>query len=441
MKKILFALILVFLGTGMSFGKNWKLEDGIYLLNNKNYDEAQSFFEGYTRVYPNNPDGYYYLGLTYKEKNDLNNSVLYLKKSFDLTNDVIDINVAPQMNVIPYEDYIDLAQMYLEVGQIETALNYLDMLEKISPNNTKALYMKSEIYLNRGNEDFARQAFLKALDEDNSLINSDVARALNLTKIPDFSGEFFNAKGLQYFYAGDLERAKEYFKKAIKRELNHAEAYNNLGIVDYKLHNLKEAEINFRKAVLFNKHLNFAYLNLAKIKKEQKNKKSELKYIEKAIKSNPNDALNYWSMGKYLFDEEKYDEAIDYFKKTLSINNEYYEAALQLGISYLKINQDDEALKIFRKIMAKSNNPEIYYYLADLCLKENRIGEAEEYLKQALKKGENPYYYSALGEIELKLGEFSEAKESFSAAKDLFEKTGNKEEANKALLGIRKIGK
>lgn len=411
MKKV-FLTIAVFIYTIIQvLAQNWDIQDGINLVRNKNYLEAARFFEGYTGNYPNDADGHYYLGLTYKELGHITKSAFHLKRAYALANITSDVKIAPDTGEIQDEDYMDIAQMYYDEGNLEQALSYVNMAEDMNPDNSQAYYLKAKIYSDKDNKDAAVKFLNKALQLNSEYLQSDLADKLNVTLLPAFDAQYYNRKGLQYYYGANLVQARANFEKAIALEPKNAKLYNNLGITYTKFGDIESAKSNFKKAIALNKNYNEPYLNLAKLEP----KASEV-YLKQALKANPNDQYVYYALGNVYMKRKDYKNAIKNFEKATAIDTSYFEPYFALAVCYSEMEDYTKAMAYVRKASELNNkSPELPYYLARLCLLNNRISEAQKYLEEAIRKGENPVYYVELGKIYY-------SKEDWSSAQNCFQK-------------------
>ncbi len=419
MKKFLL-FILVFFFCAPVFSQNWELSDGIKLFEAKKYDSAREFFENYIKAYPNNPNAYYYLGLIYKNKNDFSKSTYYFKKSYELTNSITDVSIAPQTEGLPVEDYLDMASMYFEGKDFDNALMYVDLIGKIDPDCAGAYYLKATILLERGKTQEATQYFLRALELSPALLNSDLAKTFQIKEVPRFDGNFYNAKALQYFYAGNLDKALATINKALEIDPKNPEIYNNAGLIYLKRADFKSAQTYFKKAIFLNRNFSQCYLNLADLEGQAGNYALQLKYLKSALKINPNDKNAYFKLGEIFLSDKNYKEAANYFKKAISIDNKYFEAYLALSLCCMEEGDTQGALLALKSALKIDNsNPEISFYLAKLCIISSDFDEAQKYIEEALKKAQNPNYYLELGKIYYYRENYPLALENFEHALDL----------------------
>ncbi len=427
MKKTIISLFIFFnLAAGVYASE---LTDGIKLLNTNKLNKACEFFKNYTDNHPNDPDGHYWLGYCYKRTGQDELGSYHLQKSFELSQTIEDIDIVEPAGFKNQNDYLDIALMYLENGEFDKAHTYCDMTIKLNPENAEAYIMRSKIYLAQGDKDNARAAAIRAIQYDNALLDSDTAREFDIVEIPPFDFEYYNSKGVEYFYKGEIENAINCFKKSLDMNFKNVVALNNLARAYIKLQNYDEAKSALKKARIFAPKYFETYLNLAHIAKlesqrtdigdftRKKYLRERQKYLNIAIKNNPNDKRAYLEMGNYYLEQRDFKEAIKNFETALIYDDEYYEAYLGLAIANLKSDNLQKALLALRNAGAlNSRSDEISYYLAKMCILDNRFDEAKDYLEDALSKAENPEYYLEMGKIEYYKNNYTSARENFIKA-------------------------
>ncbi len=410
-----FLALLIICGTDFSTPADasliWNIESGINLLNMQKYDEAAKFFEGYVKSNPNDSDAHYYLGVCYKNLNKMQQSAEHLQKSYELSKNIEKINVAPKYNNADstQDDYLDMANMYFDSGNYVKALQYADLILNINPNSINALLLKTKIFYKQNNIKQAKIWFNKALLLDNTLLKSVWAKNLSITSLPKYDFDYYNTKGLEYYYSADCNNAINYFNKALEINPKSAVAYNNLAICYMKLNNVEEAKKALNKAKKADSNFNLTYINLAKLEalkgtlyKKNTNKQRE-KYLKEALKVNPNSKYAYFELGNYYLENKEFNIANKYFKNAILIDGNFYEALMALGTSYVEEGNLNEGIKVLRRasiaIKNGDKNPDMLYYLAKICIANANFSEAKGYLLEAIEQTENPNYYFELGKI------------------------------------------
>ena len=246
---------------------------GLLLLDLSKNKEAQHVFQKLVHVNPNEVY-YYYLGLAFEKENDVTNSILnflhsakidslYFKSNYKLavfhTNgknykEALKITnrfLAQNANNI---DMLKLrAQVYYIQNDYEKAI--ADFNELLSLNQTETFIFEKLANSYYGNKEYKNailiyNTLIENAEEENANYfynrgkafgflektkeaEADIKKAIEL-KTFTFENEYFY---LGYFYQKEqnLDRALQYYKKAIKQDKNHMEAnYQVIAINDYK---------------------------------------------------------------------------------------------------------------------------------------------------------------------------------------------------------------
>jgi len=137
-------------------------------------------------------------------------------------------------------------------------------------------------------------------------------------KVSPSSHQNHNNLGDMYARHGNLEKAIEEFKKAIKLKPNYADAYHNLANVYHQMGKNELAKENYQKALEFNPGLWQSHQNLA---------------------------------GLYFL-EEKFDLAENHLLKTVEINSVNPELYINLGILYKKMGKKEKASEALQKALS-----------------------------------------------------------------------------------------
>lgn len=431
-RKVLLTFLALIVMQSAFSSPNWNIKNGIELVNNKKYDAAAKFFEGYLKSNPNDSDGHYYLGICYKNLNMLQKSSQHLQKSYELSRNLEKINVSPITNYddSTEDDYLDMANMYFDSGDYKKAIQYADLMININPNSVNAFILKTKVYSKTGNQNQARVYFKKALMLDSSLVNSIWAKSLGVTKVPQYNHDYYNIKGLEYYYSADIKNAVKYFNKAIEMEGNNPAVYNNLALCYMKTNDFDNAKKALNKALRVDRNFNLTYINLAKLEslksslenKTGPNPKVE-KYLNQAIKINPNNKHAYLELGNYYLQNKEYSLASKNFQNAILIDGNFFEALMGLGISYVEEGNLSDGIKVLRKAstIAKDGikNPDMLYYLAKICIANSQFNEAKGYLLDAVRQNENKNYYFELGKIYFNEQDWASSENAFKKAMEL----------------------
>ena len=135
-------------------------------------------------------------------------------------------------------------------------------------------------------------------------------KVLNLLKISD-DPFLYDVLGTVYLEINNFSKSEECFNKALKKNPNSAETYNNLGYLHYKL------------------------------------KKNDLaiNYFNKAIEIKPNLLKSIENLGNIYFRKNDFQNAVKFYSRYLNLNNKNPGVFYNLSRSYASLSIFDEALR------------------------------------------------------------------------------------------------
>lgn len=158
---------------------------------------------------------------------------------------------------------------------------------------------------------------------------------LGLQFSPQYADLWVN-KGVIAFNRGQDDKAKEFFIKALRYNQEQAQAYNNLGMLYMKENAYGKAHDNFQRALRVNPDYLEARYNLAlafKALKENEKAKKELRTLV-AVKG---DLADGWAqLGQIALEEGENEAAIELLTKATQIDPRFTAAWLALGNSFME---------------------------------------------------------------------------------------------------------
>ncbi len=165
--------------------------------------------------------------------------------------------------------------------------------------------------------------------------------------------------GLAYQKRGDLEKAEEYLREAVRKKPDYAEGHNNLGNLLSLQGKSEEAIREYEKAVANVTYPTpeYAYYNMGREYARLKDlPKAEAMY-HRAIVLSPSFVEAYRELAMIQSEEGKWKEAVRTLEKMVEIAPFYARGWLDLGRLYLRLDRPGEGLEAFRNAMANSNDP------------------------------------------------------------------------------------
>lgn len=257
------------------------------------------------------------------------------------------------------DDYLDIAANYCVVGDYDSAMQYLDKILQINPNNKHASDLKNGLHhvINRDNKSFidnvsplVRQAM------EYKRVGDETQEWNTLVKATEDSNAY-----LAYYYLGNFYRSKKEYKNALNAynsassfRGDFAPAYLGTAIVLYDMGQFQSVINPIDKYLSFNPDDDLAYAMKSRAE-------FELGMLYEAENDN-NVALKINSCPEYQFDKAKilyrkghYNESLNLFKKLLSDiqTSKIYE---YMGLCEMALNNYTQALTNFDRAILLSND-------------------------------------------------------------------------------------
>ena len=176
------------------------------------------------------------------------------------------------------------------------------------------------------------------------------------------------ALGLAYRTRGDLGKAEEYFRSALRTKPDYAEAHNNLGIVLSQLGRGEEALREFETAasnVLYPTPEG-AYYNMGEEYRRQKNLKKAEEMYRRSIGMNDRYVDAYLRLALLQGDRGQWEDAARTLEACLAVDPAYAPAWLDLGRAYLSLGRQQDAHKALSGALANTADPAIRKQASDL---------------------------------------------------------------------------
>jgi len=259
----------------------------------------------------------------------------------------------------------ELANLYYQKGSWDEAI---DELEKISgENRSKAQASQVYIYMRKGD-------FVQARKIAESLLKADM------------SPKNFVLLGSVQMLAGEKDKARAEFNKALQMDPSYPYARYNLARMSLEDGKHLEAKVQFEKMLAVDKNNIKALLGMAQISDMTGNKEQAIQWVEKVRAIDKTHLPSRALLARYYLFKGDKEKALGIAKEAVNNTRNSLNAVRLLANVHVGRNETQKAINIYTDLLKReTKNPEILIELAVVYTKEKRFTEA----KNALIKAQN----------------------------------------------------
>jgi len=164
------------------------------------------------------------------------------------------------------------------------------------------------------------------------------------------------ALAFQNHQKNNLQVAESFYKETLKRNPNHVDAHNNLGIIFQVLGEFQKARSCYEKAIQIQPEAYASYYNLGLVFKELGELQKAVDCHQKSIQIQPNHVDAYNNLGIVFKELGEHQKAISCFEKAIKIQPNFADAHYNLGISLKELGEHQKAISCFKKIIQINPN-------------------------------------------------------------------------------------
>lgn len=341
--------------------------------------KAIGIFQEIIKMYPENTDARFYLGVIYYQKHQESDA----EKLFLSILDEIQCD----------RTYNYLGMLKLDQHKIADAINYFQFAIKIESNNAFYHYNLGTAYSLNG----------WLMEAENSFKNAVSIEPENVI--------YNYALGYLYYERHDYSKALESIENILRIDENHTDTLILKALITARNGNIVEAKNQLQQLNEKEKKNDFLYYAMAKVYKEIPMYKEAIEALQQALFIKP-ESLEYLSeLADCYCEQEKYQVAQDIATKVLYLNKRFIYAHLLMAKINLKQQKYSAAAKIVENTIKLDNScAEAYKYQATIFAAQGLKYRSIESAKIAVSlQPSNHEYYAFLAKLYFDAHEYSNA--------------------------------
>jgi tetratricopeptide (TPR) repeat protein len=255
--------------------------------------------------------------------------------------------------------YLDLSNYYMNVKQLDSALNNALVAIRLDSGNSDLYVTVSDIYFSMKYIDNAEEMLEKAIALDNK--NNEAYLKLGelyfllkdykqseeiLTKAiqqSEYNPHAYHILAWNYREKGDTLMAIRYYLIAVEQDPDYFDAYTELGILYHYRHNPLAIDYYNNALNIQPENIQTLY-NIAMFYQETEEYEKALEKYRMILQIDEHNKYVLHNMGWiYLMGEDKFEEAVVFFTKAIEQDTTYVEAVYNRGLSFEQLKKYDNA--------------------------------------------------------------------------------------------------
>jgi len=296
----------------------------------KKAKEAQSAFEYLITLEPENPVGFYRLGLLNRFQKQYDRAMENFEKALAINPRLMDV-------------FTNIIVLHTEKNDIETAVEKCNKqidIVKESPGSMAIVYnLKGGLYMAQNKKAEAEAAFKDAIEKDPNSLKSYYA----LAKI--------------YLMNDEADKSVAQYEALLAKNPNQAGPHMLLGTIYDMKKQFDLSEKHYREALKINPDFAPASNNLAYLLAQQeKDLNIALAFAQKAKEKLPDDPNVMDTLGWVYYKKGVYASAINEFLDSIKKNEKNAVIYYHLGLAYYKNNEKTKAAEQMEKALSISKD-------------------------------------------------------------------------------------
>ena len=308
---------------------------GTVLLNIKEYQKAEKYFELSIKNNSKYTPAYFNLGLLFYENKQYHRAIKNFLTAIDLDNR-------------NYQALFHIALSYENLELNDDAIKYFLKLLELEQNNAEILFKIANCYVRKN-------------DYKNAIFYLEKCLVLNPRRF-----EYLYLIGWVCSKTSQLQKALEYYHRALKIRQT-PEVYHGIAGIYKELRFLDLALENYEKCLIINPNYSPALNNIASIKSLKNSFFDAFDYLEKYLQLGSISPEILTNVAQANFAILNFDKGLEYFERSINHNSseKNYEKYL-FSTLYLEDFNKDKYFNLSSKFSELSNKKKVDTYKVDL---------------------------------------------------------------------------
>lgn len=379
------------------------LDNAFLAFNKKHFEQAEEMAREVLTLSPTNGDGLYLLGLIATRSNAYEPAEKLLYEAVKL-----------YPNVKSYKTALGFALE--KQGRLDEALSFYNEFKE----DEQVLSQIGFIYLQKGQNDFAKTAFDEIIKKNNKISTAYIGEALIYRRLKEEdkaldilwkgyklapTAELIFQLAVSLHKSQELNEALTKINEALKYE-KMAAFWNEKGLIEEELGDCKAAKLSYEEAIEANAYFPDAFANLGNFYLKENNLKDAEYYFKRAIGLD-NKFLNaHHNLAVTLHKQNRISEALEHYRSALLVDDKHISSLYNLAIILEETGEYSEAAGLyFNILLLEGKMLDIEFRIADTLTKLASVNSKCKKQAQMLAKGwiknfpENPialYTHAAL---------------------------------------------
>ncbi len=304
--------------------------DGTHAFMSKHTLEAITLFEKALAIDPNRVDSLLWLGNVYRSEQNYAEAIRHHQHAHR----VDDRNI---------EVLLELGKDLEGAKRYEEALQALQKILQIEPDNLTALIRKRDLNIRL-------ERWSEALEIQHRLLKANLPAAEKQAESALLIGCMYEV-GRQLLERGHPDKARRYFRGAIKKDRTFLPAYIGIGEILIHEGKTKEAVEIFKKVYTRTRSMIILH-RLEELYLDQGEPSEIIRVYQEALQQNPQNPVLQFYLGKLYYRLEMVDEAFDRLSTIEGPQDHLLDYHQIMANLYLRKQQFEEAIVELKKALS-----------------------------------------------------------------------------------------